>query len=230
MALPMGDADGTLRVACLVSGGKDGHYAHHLAARDHEVVALANLVPSERDAWMLHSVAQEIVPLQAECLGLPLRRARAGAGEDAELAGIRKLLAELEVDGIVTGGRRSRYQQSRFDRIADDLGLEAVHPLWGLEAGSVLEAMAEDWDVRIAAVAAEGLDASWLDRRLDTDALQELFDLADDHGFHRDGEGGGFETAVLDGPGFDGRIDWAVEAVWEGSRGYIRVNEARIVR
>lgn len=219
-----------MRVASLVSGGKDGHYARHLAARDHEVVALANLVPAERDAWMLHAVTQEIVPLQAECLGLPLRRARVGAGEEAELAGIEELLAKLDVDGIVTGGRRSRYQQSRFDAIAEDLGLDAIHPLWGTEPGSVLSAMAADWDVRIAAVAAGGLDASWLDCRLDEEALEELFELADEHGFHRDGEGGGFETAVLDAPDFEGSIAWEIEPVWEGSRGHLRVREADIVR
>lgn len=219
-----------MRVACLVSGGKDGHFACHRAARDHEVAALANLVPVERDAWLLHAVAQEVVPLQAECLGLPLRRREVGAGEEAELVGIRALLSELDVDGVVTGGRRSRYQQSRFDRVAEELGLETLHPLWGLEPGSVLSAMAEDWEVRVAAVAAEGLDASWLDRRLDAKALEELFALADEHGFHRDGEGGGFETAVLNGPAFDGAIEWTMEPVWEGSRGHLRVLSARTVR
>lgn len=221
-----------MRVACLVSGGKDSHYARWRADREgHEVRSLVNLVPERRDAWLFHAVALEVVPLQAEALGIPLVRATAGGGEDAEMEALRDVLSDLDVEGIVTGGRRSAYQRDRFGRVAEELGLQSLNPLWEVPAGEVLSVMAgEGWEVRIAAVGAEGLGREWLWRRLDAEALEELFALADRHRFHRDGEGGGFETVVLDGPDFAARLDLDVEAVWEGQSGRVVVREARSVR
>jgi len=65
-------------------------------------------------------------------------------------------------------------------------------------------------------VAAYGLDESWLGRRYDADALAELVDLREECGVHPLGEGGEFETYVVDGPHMDRRIDMEYDT-WGGA-------------
>lgn len=68
-----------MNVVALVSGGKDSTFnMMHCIAHGHNVVALANLYPSgparETDSYMYQTVAQDVVPLMAECMNLPLIR------------------------------------------------------------------------------------------------------------------------------------------------------------
>ncbi|MBK6586687.1 MAG: hypothetical protein IPG26_07775 [Coprothermobacter sp.] len=60
--------------------------------------------------------------------------------------------------------------------------------------------------VIVTAVAAEGLDSSWLGRQIDQKMLNELKDLNRRYGVHPAFEGGEAETFVLDGPIFKKRI------------------------
>jgi uncharacterized protein (TIGR00290 family) len=84
------------------------------------------------------------------------------------------------------------------------------------------------FEILIVQVAAAGLDESWLGRRLDADALDELVALNERYGVHPLGEGGEFETLVTDGPHMHRPIELEWERVWEGSRGHLRVTDARL--
>jgi uncharacterized protein (TIGR00290 family) len=84
------------------------------------------------------------------------------------------------------------------------------------------------FEIRIVQVAAAGLDESWLGRRLDEAALAELARLNDRYGVHLLGEGGEFETLVTDAPHMDRPIELEYEPVWEGSRGHLRITDARL--
>jgi uncharacterized protein (TIGR00290 family) len=85
-------------------------------------------------------------------------------------------------------------------------------------------------EVVVTAVAAMGLDESWLGRVLDGDAAGELKELSLRHGFDVCGEGGEMETLVVDAPWFGKRLE-IVEArrEWDGVRGSYVVEEARLV-
>ena len=52
----------------------------------------------------------------------------------------------------------------------------------------------------IVGVFAEGLDESWLGRRLDADAKKELLKLKEKYGVSIMGEGGEYESMTLDSP------------------------------
>jgi uncharacterized protein (TIGR00290 family) len=54
----------------------------------------------------------------------------------------------------------------------------------------------------ITAVACEGLDRHWLGRVIDKQNLKELKKLSDKYRFHLGGEGGEFETLVINCPLF----------------------------
>ncbi|MFB6206378.1 MAG: ATP-binding protein, partial [Haloglomus sp.] len=69
---------------------------------------------------------------------------------------------------------------------------------------------------------------SWLGRRLDRDALADLERLNEEYGVHVLGEGGEFETFVVDGPHMTRRITLEGEPVWEGTRGHLRVTRAEL--
>jgi uncharacterized protein (TIGR00290 family) len=85
-------------------------------------------------------------------------------------------------------------------------------------------------EVVVTAVAAMGLDESWLGRVLDADAAGELKELSLRHGFDVCGEGGEMETLVVNAPWFGKRLE-IVEArrEWDGVRGSYVVEEARLV-
>ncbi len=71
---------------------------------------------------------------------------------------------------------------------------------------------------------------AWLGRILDVDACHEILLLAEKHGVHPVGEGGEFETLVLDGPNFTSRLHVVdAERVWSGSSGTLHIREAVLV-
>ena len=77
-----------LKVIALISGGKDSLFSIlHCLANGHEVVALANLYPSDFrggcedvDSYMYQTIGHGILPLYEQALGLPLYRQRIRGG------------------------------------------------------------------------------------------------------------------------------------------------------
>jgi uncharacterized protein (TIGR00290 family) len=84
------------------------------------------------------------------------------------------------------------------------------------------------FEIKIVQVAAYGLDESWLGRTLDRAALADLEALNEEYGVHLLGEGGEFETVVVDGPHMTDRIALQYDTVWSGNRGHIAITDARL--
>lgn len=84
--------------------------------------------------------------------------------------------------------------------------------------------------VIVTAVAAEGLDSSWLGRQIDQKMLNELKDLNRRYGVHPAFEGGEAETFVLDGPIFKKRIKiLKAEKRWSQDSGVLEIKDAILV-
>lgn len=230
----------------LFSGGKDSIWALHCAREaGRDVEALVTATP-RADSYLFHVPAVELTALQAEALGLPRYAfpvdevepdAVPDAGEtgDRELAALERELralvsaGELEPVGIITGAVASTFQRDRLAAMADRLNLEICAPLWNVAPRTTLQAMIDaGYDIRIVAVSAGGLDASWLGRRLDAVTVGELTDLAEDFGIHLMGEGGEYETIVVDGPPFERAISFDADVHWDGSRGWLEITDARL--
>ena len=199
----------------LVSGGKDSIYSAYLAENQGwEVRELLTLAPADPESMMFHTPNLDLVGLQAEAWGKPHRRVElAGRGEAAEEAELSEALRRAPGGWIVAGAIASSYQFTRLLRIADRLGRRVFAPLWG-KAGLrvVREEVAAGLDIRFVHLAAEGLPESWIGRRLEGELLEELARRAvPPRGFHPAGEGGEFETLVVDAPFFRARI--ALDAV-----------------
>ena len=228
----------------LFSGGKDSAWALYRAQQEGLDVGRLLTVHPAGDSYMYHTPATHLARLAAESIGLPLTEiepddfgaddvADAGAQGDAELepleAALRDLAADPEFDltGVTAGAVESEFQTSRIEGLCDRLGIDLFAPLWQRDPVTLAEEMlAAGFEIRIVQVAAAGLDESWLGRTLDADALAELRALNDQYGVHVLGEGGEFETFVVDGPHMDRRIGLELSTVWEGSRGHVVVDDA----
>ncbi len=151
-----------------------------------------------------------------------------GAAEIEPLeAALGDLAREIDLGGVTAGAVASEYQTSRIEALCDRLGIALFAPIWQRDPWTVAEEMiAVGFDTRIVQVAAAGLDRSWLGRRLDRDAVADLRSLNDEYGVHPLGEGGEFETLVVDGPHMDRRIELEHETEWEGTRGRLRITDA----
>jgi ABC transporter with metal-binding/Fe-S-binding domain ATP-binding protein len=193
---------------------------------------------------MYHVPATRLAGLAAESIGLPLVEVDPGAFDadaatdsgaqgDRELAPLEAALADLDAEvglaGVTAGAVESEYQTSRIRGMCERLEIDLYAPLWGGDPGDLAEAMLEaGFEIRIVRVAARGLDEAWLGRALDRTALEELRTLNEEYGVHVLGEGGEFETLVVDGPHMDRRIELDYGTRWDGTRGSIDVTDARL--
>jgi ABC transporter with metal-binding/Fe-S-binding domain ATP-binding protein len=199
-----------LRVVGLVSGGKDSWYAVHLAQQaGWEVTRLITVRPGSDESHMYHHPNTQWVRMQAEAAGIPHVYVDAPAEAEGELGPLAAALAgTADVDGFVSGAVASEYQRTRLERIGQETGLKSFAPLWHKDPILLLESMvAAGFDMRVAHTAADGLDASWLGRRIDAVAIGDLAALNARRGVHPSGEGGEYETIVLDAPMFSFRLE-----------------------
>jgi len=233
----------------LFSGGKDSSFALYRALEEGLPVGRLLTVHPEGDSYMYHVPATDLATLAAESVGIDLVEVDPGSFEsgdleydhdsgprgDREVRPMEEALADLDreldwgVAGVTAGAIESEYQTSRIESMCERLGIELYAPIWQRDPLAVADEMlAAGFDVRLIQVAAAGLDRSWLGRRLDRTALEELETLQAEYGVHPLGEGGEFETLVVDGPHMDRRIDLEYDLVWEGQRGHLRITDASL--
>jgi len=221
-------------VAVLFSGAKDSTFAVYKAMNmGLHVKFLLTLMPRSRESYMFHHPNVEWTKLHAEAMGIPLITREISGEEGKEVEDLRKALETLkpEIDGVVSGAIASRYQRVRIDQICRQLGLESISPHWERGMKAYLEEMiVAGFDVIITCVAAEGLGQDWLGRRLDREALKDLEKLNEKHGVHMGGEGGEYESFVLDAPMMKKKIRiLRAHKEWDGARGFYIIDEAELV-
>jgi predicted ATP pyrophosphatase (TIGR00289 family) len=220
-----------MRVVALCSGGKDSTFAIYKALREgHELVGLVALVPARPDSMMFHWPNVELIGIFAEALGVPLIRSATSGEPERELDDLVRTLSKVDADGVVSGAVASQYQKSRIDSVCRRLGLQSLAPLWGLPPEEVLEAEVDaGFEILITAVAAEGLDARWLGKTLARQSLGGFLETCRRFRINPVGEGGEFETLVLDGPIFKKKIRVVrAEKRWMGTRGYYLIERAEL--
>jgi ABC transporter with metal-binding/Fe-S-binding domain ATP-binding protein len=228
----------------LFSGGKDSTAALHRALESGRSVERLLTVHPGEDSYMYHVPATELASLAAESIGIPLVELdpadfAAGGATDATAQGDRELeplergidtLAE-DLDGhlagLTAGAVESEFQTSRLQALCDRQGIELYAPLWERDPETLAEELLEaGFEIRIVQVAAAGLDESWLGRRFDAETIDALARHNEEHGVHLLGEGGEFETLVVDGPHMDRRIGYDADREWEGNWGRLRITDA----
>jgi len=109
--------------------------------------------------------------------------------------------------------------------------LSSIAPLWQEDPLQLLKEVIElRFEVIIVGVYAYGFNESWLGRKIDLPTVDSLLNLNKKFGVSLVGEGGEYETLVLDAPYFRRKIQLLkTEKIWENDSGYLLVKEARLV-
>lgn len=219
-----------MKLAALMSGGKDSSFAIYRALQDgHEVTNLITIKPDNKDSYMFHSVNIHLTGLISEACGIPLLVMESKGEKENELEDLKTALMRVKVDGVAVGAIESEYQAVRVQRICDEIGIKMYAPLWHKDPELLLREMIKCMDIRMVKVAASGLDKSWLGRRFDEQLIEELLALHRKYRIHVAGEGGEYESLVLDAPYYRKKINpIETEILWMGDCGIWNVKSAKL--
>jgi diphthine-ammonia ligase len=220
-----------MRVAVLASGGKDSALAlYHVMREGYDVASVATMIPLREDSWMFHYPNIRLIDLFADAVNIPLVKAETSGIKEKEVEDLKSLIKTLNVDGIVTGAIASNYQKERVDRICRELNLKSIAPLWHRNPFELLQEIVElKFEVIIIGVYAHGFSEEWLGRRIDGSMIQDLLKLNRQYGISLVGEGGEYETLVLDAPFYRKKIEiLTAKKVWKGQSGILLISEAKL--
>jgi diphthine-ammonia ligase len=221
-----------VRLAALVTGGKDSILALYRAQQmGYTIEVLATMIPKRSDSYMFHFPNINLTDHISRALEIPLVTAPTSGIKEKELEDLKKLLASLDVDGVVTGAVQSVYQKERIDRLCDELGFKSVAPLWHQDPLEIIKELIHlKFKVIIVGVYAFGLDQTWLGREINAQTLEKLVELHEKYQISLVGEGGEYESLVLDAPIYKKRLEIIeAETSYENNSGVLVVKEAKLV-
>jgi len=221
-----------MRLVALLSGGKDSIFAILKAKKaDYEIKYLATIHSKNPDSYMYHTPNIGLTLLQSRCMNIQLVSKESFGEKEKEVEDLKILLNNLDVDGVVCGAIASKYQKERVEKVCEELKLKVLTPLWNMKPEELLrEMLKEKFEIIITAVAADGFDESWLGRKIDEKCIEDLIELKKKHGINIAGEGGEFETLVLDCPLFSRKLEIAqAEKVWKDNAGIFEIKDAKLV-
>ncbi|WP_306060927.1 diphthine--ammonia ligase [Natronococcus wangiae] len=237
----------------LFSGGKESSWALCQALEANCDVRRLVIVHPPKGSHAYHAPATSVARLAAQSIGIPVVNVGLPAvdieppdikmdiapeletRDETEIepleSALRTLDAELDggLNGVIAGTVDSEYRADRLRSMCDDIGCDFFAPLWQADPRELLETMIDaGLEIVIIEVTAPGFDKSWLGRRLDRDALADLETLHRERGINLLGEGGEFDTIVIDGPHMSHSIALEFEREWYGTWGRVRITDARL--
>ena len=201
-----------LRLGALFSSGKDSNYAlYEMQRQNYEIACLITIKSRNPDSYMFHSAGIEMAKLQSEALGIPIIEIESSGEKENELKDLEKALKiareKFKINGVVTGALASNYQRKRIENAADSCGLRVFSPLWNKNQELELkEIVNSGFKFIITKIACAGLGKEWLGKEIRIGEFERLIALSRKSGFNAAGEGGEYETLVLDAPNFRKRI------------------------
>lgn len=222
-----------MKLAALTSGGKDSLFAAYVMhSQGFEIKYILTVIPEQANSYMFHHPNVRLAEYQASAISIQLLTKTTEGKKERELEDLKELIASVkdEIEGIVSGALASEYQKQRIDTICGELNLKSFAPLWHKDPETVLREMLDaGFEVIITAVAAQGLDKSWLGRRIDKKCIEDLKEANKKYKIHISGEGGEFETLVLDMPLFKRKLE-VIKArkEWDGARGTYLIEEVKL--
>jgi diphthine-ammonia ligase len=222
-----------MKVAVLFSGGKDSTLAlYDSLKKGMDVKYLVSIFSRNPESYMFHYPNMSMAIIQSLSIGIRLVTKKTEGEKEKELEDLKKVLESLkgEVEGVVVGAIASKYQKERVQKICKSLGLKMIAPLWGKKPELLWKRLLDEgFEVMITSVSAGGLGKEWLGRVIDRKGLEKLKKVAKKHRIHLSGEGGEFETLVLNGPIFKRRLEVTQSEVqWDGDSGRFVIKDAKL--
>lgn len=197
-----------MKLALLLSGGKDSVYAGYLVKKfKHNLTCLISIFSENKESYMFHTPSVEKTKFQAKQMNIPLIIQKTKGKKEHELQDLEKsiklAIKKYKIQGIVTGAIQSVYQSARIQKICNKLKIECFNPLWQISEEDYLKNLLKNkFKVIITGVFAYPLNQSWLRKQIDKKFIDEIKKLNEKYKISMIGEGGEFETFVLDCPLF----------------------------
>ena len=226
-----------VKLGVLFSSGKDSTAAAYIMKQqNYELTCLIHIKSENKDSYMFQTAGTELVKMQAEAMRLPIIVQKTKGEKEAELEDLEKAFKEAkkkyQIEGIVSGALFSTYQRDRIEKICDKLGLKIFSPLWHKPQDKHLQELLENgFEIVLTAVAAEGLDKSWLGRKFTFKDVEKLQQLQQKYGLNVAGEGGETESLVLDCPLFTKKIVLEKTEIIEEdkNRAHLVIKKAKLI-
>ena len=198
-----------MRVAVLYSGGKDSTFAIDAAMKKGwEIVYLLSVKPTRKDCFLFHYATVEYTKELAKILGIPHIYTTCDVAEPTEEAKIvRDIVAKNPVDAVVLGGIGLQVTQlTSIQKALLPYGIETFAMHAGEDHDKVMEqAIKSGYEIIISQVASDGL-GKWLGKKLTLGNFEQFKSDSKKFGFHVGGEGGYYDTLVVDGPIFSKKL------------------------
>lgn len=216
----------------LISGGKDSHYnILHSIKNGHSLTCLANLRPydktkQELNSFMFQTCGHDLLTKYELVTSAPiefhdihehtsevttLTYEPTSKTDEIEMLYIflKKIKEKFDVEAVSVGAILSSYQRNRVEDVCNRLNLKVLSYLWQRDQNDLMREMCElekcinmPFDARIIKTAAIGLNSEDLGKSLQQ-IYPKMLKLNKMYDVHVCGEGGEFETIVLDSPIFD---------------------------
>lgn len=210
-----------MRFVSLLGGGKDSYYALSKSlSLGHELVCLAALHSSHKqhDSRFFHSASLPAVQGISQALAKPLVSAPLlgqslcqdlvySRTEGDEVEDLYELLALVKyrfplVEAVVSGVVASNYQRIRIEDVCARLGLVSIAPLWRSDQLALLsEEMEAGVEAVVVKASAMGLTQDHIGKTV-RELMEHFIELNAKFGFNMCGEGGEYQTLVIDAPLF----------------------------
>ncbi len=200
------------RLAALFSSGKDSAYAiYKMKKKGYEISCLISMISENLYSYMFHTPGIEMAELQAEAMEIPIIIKKTKGEKEKELNELKDAIKEAkdkyDIEGVVTGALYSQYQKERIDKICKELGLKAYSPLWHMDQEKEMKEILESgFHIIFTGVAAYGLNHGWLGRKITKRDINKLVGLNKAYSINVAGEGGEFESLVIDCPLFKKKL------------------------
>jgi diphthine-ammonia ligase len=197
-----------MKLAFLLSGGKDSLYAAYLAKKQgHKLTCAITILSKNKESYMFHTPSIEKTKKQAQAMQIPLILQETKGEKEKELIdledAIKKAIKKYKIQGIVTGAVQSVYQATRIQKICNKLKIECFNPLWQTNEENYLdESIKNKFEIILTGIFAYPLNETWLGKKIDKAFKQEILKLNKKYQVSIIGEGGEFESFVLNCPLF----------------------------
>jgi len=217
-----------MKLGILFSSGKDSCYSTYLM-KGYNISCLITIKSKNPDSYMYHTPNIHLAELQAKAMQIPIILQETTRKKEHELKDLEKALIKAKqkykIQGIITGALFSEYQRDRIEKIAKELKLKVFSPLWHKDQEEVMrEIIKNNFKIIFSSIAADGLDKSWLNKIITNEDIDKLVKLNRKNGLNIAGEGGEFESLVLDCPLFKKKIKVLESEIKEESKNTAKLN------
>jgi uncharacterized protein (TIGR00290 family) len=172
--------------------------------KGYEISHLVNFISKEFHRVSFHGTEARLIQLQSQAIGIPLlQKETTWDGYEQEFKEAVRSLIPGGVEGMVFGDIYLQEHKDWVGRVCNDLGIEAIEPLWGKNTEEILSGFIEKgFEAVIVSAKSDLIDEDWIGRRVDKAFMEYLkrknIDIC--------GENGEYHTLVTNGPIFKRQI------------------------